>query len=80
MSIVSNASPLIHLARIGQLELLHHLYGEVFVPESVWEEIVVKGAGQPGAAMIERAGEYVRKVFLHAWKEAINKPLPRPNT
>jgi hypothetical protein len=24
--------------------------------------------------------EYVRKVFLHAWKEAINKPLPRPTT
>jgi hypothetical protein len=26
------------------------------------------------------SGEYVRKVFLHAWKEAINKPLPRPTT
>jgi predicted nucleic acid-binding protein len=67
MSIVSNASPLIHLARIGQLELLHHLYGEVFVPESVWEEVVVKGAGQPGAAMIERAGWVRRKSVANLW-------------
>jgi predicted nucleic acid-binding protein len=31
MSVVSNASPLINLARIGQLELLHELYGEIYI-------------------------------------------------
>jgi len=29
MSVVSNASPIIHLARVGQLELLRQLYGEI---------------------------------------------------
>ena len=49
MSVVSNASPLINLARIGKLDLLHDLYGEVTIPEAAWREVVVEGAGQPGA-------------------------------
>lgn len=49
MSVVSDASPLINLARIGKLELLHELYGELIVPEAVWQEVVVEGAGQTGA-------------------------------
>jgi predicted nucleic acid-binding protein len=55
VSIVSNASPLIHLARIGQLDLLHQLYGELVVPEAVWYEVVVEGAGQPGADEVQTA-------------------------
>jgi len=35
MSVVSNASPLINLARVGQLDLLAQLYGELVVPEAV---------------------------------------------
>jgi len=39
MSIVSNASPLINLARIGKFNLLPKLYGELIVPEAVlWKE------------------------------------------
>ena len=34
--VVSNASVLINLARIGHLGLLQHLYGELTVPEAVW--------------------------------------------
>ncbi len=49
MTFVSDASPLISLARIGQLDLLHQLFGELIIPEAVWHEVVVKGAGQAGA-------------------------------
>jgi len=49
MSVVSDASPLISMARIGKLDLLHQLYGDVFIPEAVWHEVVVNGAGEPGA-------------------------------
>ena len=55
MSVVSNASPLISTARIGKLDLLHQLYGEVFIPEAVWHEVVVKGAGEPGADEVKAA-------------------------
>jgi len=49
MSIVSNASLLINPARIAKLDLLRQLYGELIVPEAVWQEVVVEGAGYPGA-------------------------------
>ena len=49
MSVVSNASPLINLARIGKLQLLHRLYGDLTIAEAVWQEVVVEGAGQAGA-------------------------------
>lgn len=55
MSVVSNSSPLINLARIGRLDLLAQLYGELVVPQAVWHEVVVQGTGQAGAQEIETA-------------------------
>ena len=55
MSIVSNASPLINLARIGKLDLLYQLYGKLIVPSAVWQEVVIEGAGQPGADDVKAA-------------------------
>jgi hypothetical protein len=55
MSIVSNSSPLINLARIGRLALLPRLYDALIVPDAVWYEVVLQGAGQAGAAEIETA-------------------------
>ncbi|MGQ0796542.1 MAG: hypothetical protein ACT4OI_01565 [Methanobacteriota archaeon] len=37
--IVADATPLIHLARAGRLNLLPKLYGRVVVPASVWGEV-----------------------------------------
>lgn len=53
--VVSNSSALINLARIGKLELLRDLYGEVCIPEAVWQEAVVEGEGQAGASEIKSA-------------------------
>lgn len=55
MSLVSNASPLISLARIQSLNLLRQLYGKIIIPEAVWQEVVIEGAGQPGAEEIKGA-------------------------
>ena len=60
MIVVSNTSPLINLARISQLDLLHQLYGEMLIPEAAWQEAVVNGAGQPGANEIQ-AASWVRR-------------------
>lgn len=55
MSVVSNASPLIGLARIGELELLQQLYGELVIPEAVAREVVLEGAGLPAADQVRKA-------------------------
>lgn len=39
MIVVSNTSPIINLAAIGQLELLQKLYGKLIIPEAVFHEI-----------------------------------------
>lgn len=38
MVVISNSSPIIHLAKIGRLNLLERLYGRIFVPEKVYLE------------------------------------------
>jgi len=40
---VSNSSPLIWLSKIGKISLLKHLYGEVLIPEEVYNEVVERG-------------------------------------
>lgn len=55
MKVVSNASPLINLARIGQLDLVPQMFERLLLPEAVWQEVVEDGQGQPGADEIRRA-------------------------
>jgi predicted nucleic acid-binding protein len=49
---ISNSSPLILYARIGRLELLRRVFGELMVPASVYDEVVVRGAGMSGATAV----------------------------
>jgi predicted nucleic acid-binding protein len=53
--VITNSSPLIALSRIGRLDLLHKLYGEVTVPRAVAQEVIRNGIGQPGAEEVSRA-------------------------
>jgi predicted nucleic acid-binding protein len=55
VNVVSDASVLINLSRIGELDLLRRLYGGLLIPEAVWREVVVEGAGQPGAEEVRTA-------------------------
>ena len=55
MKVVSNSSPLINLAGIGKLTVLHDLYDQLIIPESVWQEVVVDGFGQPGSHKVQSA-------------------------
>lgn len=49
MIIVSNAGPLIALAKIERFELLRELFGKLYIPQAVYDEVVVMGAGKAGA-------------------------------
>jgi uncharacterized protein len=76
VTIVSNASPLIGIARIGRLDLLRELYGELVIPEAVWQEVVVGGAGQPGAELI-KAASWIKKMQVanHALVQGLSQAL-----
>ena len=52
--IVSNSTPLIAFARIGELELLRQIVRHVLVPEAVWQEVTEAG-NRPGAEEIRGA-------------------------
>ena len=42
MIVVSNTTPIISLASVKRIEILKHLFGEIFVPQAVYEEIKAK--------------------------------------
>ena len=39
MIVVSNTSPIMNLAAIGQLDLLRQLYGSITIPRAVYHEL-----------------------------------------
>ncbi len=59
--IISNSGPLITLSKIGYLHLLKAVFGEVFIPEAVYVEVVERGAGLPGAEEVRNA-DFIRVV------------------
>lgn len=65
MKVVSNASPLINLVRIGQLALLPRIFGRLLIPDAVWQEVVIDGRSQPGAEEIRLADWIERKSVMN---------------
>ncbi len=55
MLIVTDAGPLLSFARADRLDLLRDIVGTLIIPEAVYEEIVVRGAGKPGADAVRQA-------------------------
>ena len=49
--VVSNTTPLIALANIGHLELLHKLYEKILIPQAVMDEII----SEPAKSLIENS-------------------------
>ena len=47
MKIVCDSTALIGLAKIGNLELLEKIFGEIFVPNAVFVEVVDRARGGP---------------------------------
>lgn len=59
MIVVSDSSALIALASAGELSLLRDLFGEVLIPQRVWDEVVQ--ANRPGAEQVT-AAEWIRTI------------------
>lgn len=56
MRVVCDSSTLINLSLLNQLHLLEAMYGGVFVPPGVYDEVVRIGAGRVGADEVRNAG------------------------
>ncbi|MBU1205788.1 MAG: DUF3368 domain-containing protein [Proteobacteria bacterium] len=57
--VVSNSSPIIHLAKIGKLSLLREYFNTIMVPESVFKECVAEGKDRKEVEAIKKA-EWIR--------------------
>jgi predicted nucleic acid-binding protein len=53
--VVSNTSPLVYLAALGDFTLLHELFSEIVIPRAVFHEIAIGGAGLPVAVAVKEA-------------------------
>lgn len=75
--VVSNAGPLIALAKINALNLLTELYGRIYTVESVYHETVTEGLklGAPDAPRIQ---QFYEQGILET-KPLEAQPLPLPS-
>ena len=55
MIVVCDSTVLIGLSRIGKLELLQDLFGQISVPRAVFVEVAGKGMNRAGAEPIKEA-------------------------
>jgi uncharacterized protein len=53
--VVADSSPLIYLSRVGILDLLATVCGDVVVPQAVWDEVVQKRPTAPGVDTLRHA-------------------------
>ena|SRR3989338_7637969 len=53
--VVADSSCLIGLAQINLFKLLKELFSEVYIPDVVYDEIVIKGKGEAGSEETESA-------------------------
>lgn len=53
--VVSDASPLINLARVNQFDLLAAFYGQIAIPRAVYKEVVIRGEGREGSREVKEA-------------------------
>ena len=55
MIVVCDSTVLIGLSKIGKLDLLHAVFGQVSIPSAVFTEVAEKGSSKPGAKSIKEA-------------------------
>ena len=55
MNVVADSSPLILLSKTGYFDLLKNLYPRIHISGEVYAEVVVLGAGLPGASKVANA-------------------------
>lgn len=55
MLVVCDATPLIFLAKLSDIELLKTLYQKIYIPREVYDDVAVRGIGRPGEKELRAA-------------------------
>ena len=63
MIVVSDTTPVISLMKIGKLDLLERLFGEIQIPEAVYEELVSSPRFEMEAGQI-RGSRFIREITV----------------
>lgn len=63
MIVVSNTTPLIGLASIQRFNLLHQIFGKIYIAQAVYDEATVSGREVGGAK---------KEVSVASWIETVN--------
>ncbi|MBE0426174.1 MAG: DUF3368 domain-containing protein [Nitrospirae bacterium] len=71
MIVVSNASPLISLAKIDYFYLLEKIFKTIFISDEIYYEIVFAGENKPGSREVKEA-RWIDKRFALNRKEIEN--------
>jgi predicted nucleic acid-binding protein len=64
--VVSNATPLIYLAKTGRIDLLKKVFGTIFIPEEVKIEVVDKGK-----LLKEKDAYTIEKAINEGWLKVL---------
>jgi uncharacterized protein len=75
VTVVCNASPLIALGKLGRLGLLLSLYGEILIPQEVYNEVVVNGL-RLGAAEAQSVDWLVQHGHIRVLQVQLPSPPP----
>jgi len=55
MSMVADAGPILSFARANRFDLLRQVVDTLIIPDAVYDDIVIRGAGKPGAEEVVQA-------------------------
>ena len=53
--VISNSSPIIHLAKIGKLDFLKEYFQTIIIPEAVYRESIIEGKERDEVKLIKQA-------------------------
>jgi predicted nucleic acid-binding protein len=64
MRLVADSGRILSFARAHHLDLLRQVVHELLIPDAVYDEIVVRGAGKPGSQDVA-ASSWIRRQSVH---------------
>lgn len=76
MLVVSDSGPILSFARAGRLDLIRQVFPKIIIPHAVYEDIVLRGKGKPGADEVKQASWIERRAVIdHSFVEALPQKL-----